>query len=501
MIVSITPDLALDEGYTYAGGLGVLEGDKFYGAARLGIPYKVLTFLYRGGYVDYDFDGSGNPIPKPQPQPPEFLERLAREGTMAVRLRGADVKVEVLSHGLGSTEAIFFRPIEPEWAAGLADRVYIWGGEEEKFYTYALLARASAEYLRRYAPEVDYIDLQEAYAAMLPLALKIPGRYRLVVHTAGPWGHPSFPRELFEREFGYSFIGREIFLTEIGLAASREAFAVSAKHFDIMSKVLPHFMDKLRYVTNGVCVERWMDPKLRGDYERGNLHLDHFIEARASIRKGFAEFIRRHKDVDIGDRMVLAWCRRLVPYKRPEFAIRAIEELPRDEAFFVLGGKAHPQDGNGLEYMRIFRRLHLERENVVYIPNYDIGAAKAVLKSADLLLFTPSPGWEACGTSYMKAAINGVPSLASQDGGALELIVDGVNGWLFGAQAKGPGSPPGGAAGDYDAFKGRLLEIASAYRGDVERYYKISLNALTSSIPRVGMDRVLREYYHDLIKR
>jgi len=125
MIISVTPDLALDEGYTYAGGMGVLEGDKFYGAAKLDIPYKALTLFYRNGYVDYEFDEEGNPIPRPQEQPMEFLENLKSEGVLKVRLRGEEVKVEVLKYTHGTAEAVFFNPVEPEWAYHLTDRIYI----------------------------------------------------------------------------------------------------------------------------------------------------------------------------------------------------------------------------------------------------------------------------------------------------------------------------------------------------------------------------------------
>ena len=47
-------------------------------------------------------------------------------------------------------------------------------------------------------------------------------------------------------------------------------------------------------------------------------------------------------------------------------------------------------------------------------------------------MFTPFSGWEACGTSYMKALVNGIPVLSSRDGGVIEIVEDGVNGRLFG---------------------------------------------------------------------
>ncbi len=178
-IISITPDLALDMGYTYAGGLGVLEGDKFYGAAALGLNYYVITLLYRNGYVDYDFDENDNPVPKPQPQPKSFLESLRLADTYVVRLRNENVEVNAWEYRLGTAHAIFLEPRGPEWALKLTDRIYIEGSVEEKFLKYIFLARGAVEFIRRNIglENVRYIDLQEAYAAMVPIILRIPGRY------------------------------------------------------------------------------------------------------------------------------------------------------------------------------------------------------------------------------------------------------------------------------------------------------------------------------------
>ncbi|MEM4767526.1 MAG: glycosyl transferase family 1, partial [Ignisphaera sp.] len=100
--ISVTPDLALDIGYTYAGGLGVLEGDKFYAASRVGLRYAVMTLFYRSGYVDYDFDSDGVPRPRPQQQPEEFVKNLVSEDRFKIELKGVDVEVESLVYRSGS---------------------------------------------------------------------------------------------------------------------------------------------------------------------------------------------------------------------------------------------------------------------------------------------------------------------------------------------------------------------------------------------------------------
>ncbi|BDR91010.1 glycogen/starch/alpha-glucan phosphorylase [Vulcanisaeta souniana] len=508
VIISITPDLALDMGYTYAGGLGVLEGDKFYGAAALGLNYYVITLLYRSGYVDYDFNEGDDPIPKPQPQPKSFLDSLRLVDTFTVKLRGEEVEVNAWEYRLGSAHAVFLEPRSPSWALRLVDRVYIESGIEEKFLKYIFLAKGAVEFIRRNVglENVKYIDLQEAYAAMVPITLKIPGRYRLIIHTPGPWGHPSFPNKLFEEETGYRFIEDPVVLTSIGAAMAWEVIMVSSKHYDIMKKVIPQFISKARFITNGVDLNRWMDPEIRMLYEKGLLTREGLGLIKARLRNELQGLIRSYKSIDLSNNaFITAWVRRMTLYKRPHFVTRLIEEGEFNDVIFILGGKSHPMDKDGLIYMKKFRELHRKYKNVVYIHDYDVNKAKTILKGIDVLLFTPFPGWEASGTSFMKAAINGVPSISSRDGAAVELITDGVNGWLFGSDVRDLvdfANDPRGKEIDekeYDEFKARFSQVYDMYNTDKERFYLVSLSAILSFVPRVDIKRVLREYYPDLV--
>ncbi|MCS7140497.1 MAG: glycogen/starch/alpha-glucan phosphorylase [Candidatus Nezhaarchaeota archaeon] len=507
LIISITPDLAVDGGYNYAGGLGVLEGDKFHAASKLKLRYLVFSLLYRNGYVDYTFDEEGKPIPQPQPQPREFIDKLRCCDEFKLKLKGEIVRVKAFELSEGKAKAIFFSAEEPEWATKLTDRLYIESSAEERFYKYTLLAKASETYIRRAIPldDIEYIDLQEAYAAMLPLSLRIPGKYRLVIHTAGPWGHPTFSRELFKGEYGYLFVDQDIVLTEIGLSASKQAFAVSAKHLDIILKVFPHHSEKLTYVTNGINLDRWMDKELRREYENHELTLDRFVNARLRLKNALIDLLRGYKDIDYEDKFIVLWSRRVVAYKRPDFPVRLILDAKDLPVIFVLGGKAHPHDGKGLEYMKLFMKLHREIDNVVYIPNYTRDIAATLLGGADLLLFTPFSGWEACGTSYMKAAVNGVPTLSSRDGGVLEFLVDGINGWLFGEDIRtliDYYSPEAQKINEreYAQFRDLFFSIHELYRSNPEGYYKVGSNALRTFVARANMERVIKEYYPGLVK-
>lgn len=84
MIVSITPELGIDVVKNYAGGLGVLEGDKFYAAARLGVPYTVITLFYPEGYVEY-IETNGELTPRSERN---TLENLKYLETSEIEARG-----------------------------------------------------------------------------------------------------------------------------------------------------------------------------------------------------------------------------------------------------------------------------------------------------------------------------------------------------------------------------------------------------------------------------
>jgi starch phosphorylase len=506
VIVSVTPEIGLDDGYTYAGGLGVLEADKFYAMARLNKPYVVITLLYNNGYVDYVFSNDNNPVPMPQRQPRSFMSKLTPSGYLRVVMKDTEVYVKVLEYRLNNARVVFLSPQSPRWAYELVDRLYIENDLESKFYKYVLLAKGAAEYIRARVGlrNVDVIDLQEAYTAMLPLVLPLPPqKYRMIIHTPGPWGHPSFPAELFRREFGYRFFEDPVILTELGLSMSGEVIVVSRKMRDVVSRVIPHHMHKVRAITNGVDSARWVDGRVLKAFNEGKLTVEGLASIKQEMAKELESYLSRYKPgLRIGDSITIAWIRRLTRYKRPDFVARFIEENPqRDGIVFVLGGKTHPYDEWGLAMMRRFRELANRYSNVVYIPDYDVGVAKFVLPRIRLMLFTPFPGWEASGTSFMKTSMNGAPTLSSRDGAVPELIMDGVNGWLFGIDERcliDIGSDP--RANDinekeYAEFSYKLNQIIQLYYNNRDEYWKVAVNAVNTFMNKADIVGVLKQYY------
>jgi starch phosphorylase len=131
----------------------------------------------------------------------------------------------------------------------------------------------------------------------------------------------------------------------------------------------------------------------------------------------------------------------------------------------VFAGKAHPQDADGKRLIRevVARGAALAPEiRLVYLPDYDLELARRITAGVDLWLNTPKPPLEASGTSGMKAAHNGVPSLSVLDGWWLEGLVEGITGWAIGSRARGStaeATDEQDARSLYDALERTILPL------------------------------------------
>jgi len=138
--------------------------------------------------------------------------------------------------------------------------------------------------------------------------------------------------------------------------------------------------------------------------------------------------------------MTLGFARRATAYKRADLLFSDPERLRNIASKvgplqIIYGGKAHPRDENGKAVIRrIFETMAAIRDavRVVYLEEYDMALGKYICAGVDLWLNTPLKPHEASGTSGMKAALNGVPSLSVLDGWWIEGRVEGVTGWSIG---------------------------------------------------------------------
>ena len=140
------------------------------------------------------------------------------------------------------------------------------------------------------------------------------------------------------------------------------------------------------------------------------------------------------------DALTIGFARRFATYKRATLLFRDHDRAyrlftdPERPVQLLLAGKAHPKDEAGKKFIRdlysFIRESGLENR-ILFIEDYDIGVARAMVQGCDLWLNSPRRPMEASGTSGMKAAVNGTLNLSILDGWFPEAY-DGTNGFAFG---------------------------------------------------------------------
>jgi len=153
--------------------------------------------------------------------------------------------------------------------------------------------------------------------------------------------------------------------------------------------------------------------------------------------------------------LTIGIARRFATYKRANLFLRDPERLAKilkdvqRPVQFILAGKAHPQDGQVKELIRrivtVVREQGL-RARLVFLEDYDMTVARYLVQGADVWLNTPLRPLEACGTSGMKAAANGVLNLSTLDGWWDEAWVSDIQGVRL---------APGWAIGRGETFEDR----------------------------------------------
>ena len=184
-------------------------------------------------------------------------------------------------------------------------------------------------------------------------------------------------------------------------------------------------------------------------------------------------------------------------YKRPDLLF---SNLPRLKAIaakrpfqVVLAGKAHPRDGGGKQ---LIERLHEHIKElaatipVVFLPNYDMALARVIVAGSDIWLNTPLRPLEASGTSGMKAALNGVPSLSVLDGWWIEGCIEGVTGWAVGDTK--PTSNGDDAAELYRKLEETVLPL---YYNDTHTpWIAVMKSAISKNASFFNSHRMMRRY-------
>lgn len=225
--------------------------------------------------------------------------------------------------------------------------------------------------------------------------------------------------------------------TKLMLQSASRANGVSLLHTEYEKKVHPH--SSLIPITNGVYLPRWRTekwPQKRLD----EISKDELWKLRNTLRSDLISSIDSQTGIKLNpNALTIVWARRFASYKRPEILFTDLNRLAQIVSKtdmpvqFIISGKAHVNDKEGQATVSRIKEYTNRPEfigKIVYVPDYSINVAKELVLGADVWLNTPTPGFEACGTSGMKAALNGALQCSVKDGWMGEVNWENL-GWIL----------------------------------------------------------------------
>lgn len=348
-------------------------------------------------------------------------------------------------------------------------------------------------------PGHPVIDLQDV------LCVDVLGR--VVQHRLGI---PATMRELVQP-------GVTLNMTYLALNLSRYVNGVAKRHGEVSRMMFADYA--IDSITNGVHVATWAAPPFRRLFDRhipgwreDNFSLRYAVgmpaeevwQAHLEAKRELIGLVNRHTNAGMDERVLtLGFARRAAAYKRADLVFTDLERVKRIASTagpiqLVFGGKAHPRDDEGKAMIQrvVGAAAALGRDvPVAYLENYDVDMARTMTAGVDVWLNSPLPPNEASGTSGMKAALNGVPSLSILDGWWIEGHIEGITGWAFGAA--GPRTDPARARADdaaslYDALE---REVVPLYYGDRRRFVAIMRQAIALNGSFFNTQRMVQQYF------
>jgi starch phosphorylase len=302
-------------------------------------------------------------------------------------------------------------------------------------------------------------------------------------------------------------------MTRLALNLSEYVNGVAKRHAEISKTMFPGY--QVHAVTNGVHPFIWTAESFRKLYDRylpswchepeQLVRADCCIpdaavwEAHVQAKQTLIEKVHALAGVALHPKVpILGFARRMTAYKRPDLLFSDLErlkEIARNRSFqVVLAGKAHPRDEGG---KRLIEQLHAHAHAlagsvpVVYLPDYDMALAQVLVAGVDVWLNTPLRPFEASGTSGMKAAFNGVPSLSVLDGWWIEGCIEGVTGWAIGNAA---GADDGDARALYDKLEQVVLPLYYGYAQDPGGWIRVMKGAISKNASYFNSHRMMRRY-------
>ena len=486
-IAYFTMEVALrDEVPTYAGGLGILAGDTVRSAADLDVPLVAVSLVSRAGYFRQEIDVRGRQVERDDSWDPRQFARPS-QAKIALRIEGREVWVRswlYVVEGLRG-HRIPVLLLDTDLEENREDDRRITHSSVRRRRGESPEAGDGARYRRR--PHAARAGLRDPPVSSERRALGAagPGAAAMVraldtgsglraprttsracrqlcnftTHTPVDAGHDQFPYDLVSASWAISSTLDELKslageqrlnMTRLALNLSEYVNGVSTRHAEVSRNPFRAF--RIHAVVNGVHAGTWTSPDFVRLYDESLPAWRHEPEllgrivdripdealwdAHASAKRVLIDRVKALTGIELKLEVpILAFARRMTAYKRPDLLFSDLERLKRiaraSPFQVVIAGKAHPNDEPGKQLIETLIRHGRELAGVIpiaFLPNYGMRIALELVSGADVWLNTPLRPLEASGTSGMKAAFNGVPSLSILDGWWIEGCIEGRNG-------------------------------------------------------------------------
>ncbi len=541
MEVALSPDVP-----TYSGGLGVLAGDTLRAAADLGIPIVGVTLFYRKGYFKQTLDEAGHQSESPVEWDPttdlELLDPIA-----TITIQGRPVHIRCWRYSIqgvtGHVVPVYLLDTSvatnSEQDQGITDHLY--GGDDRyRLKQELVLGVGGVELLSKLnLRDIDRYHMNEGHSALLALRLTerrlannghsrptetdvadIRKHCVFTTHTPVPAGHDEFSGDLVREVLGEDrsrllfatgFTDQDsLNMTHLALHHSNYVNGVAMKHGEVSRQMFPKY--PVKAITNGVHAGTWTSPEIAKlldrdipEWRHDNIYLRYVIAtdlkdiraAHRAAKKTLFDEINSQLGVSLDlDAYTVGFARRATGYKRAGLFMSQPERLKQiaetaGPIQIIYGGKAHPKDDEGkrnIEQIYASADALKESVKVVYLPNYRWRWGGLITSGVDLWLNTPIETREASGTSGMKAALNGVPSLSTLDGWWIEGHLEGITGWSIVDNGQGEA---GEVASMYDKLENTILPL---YYKDPDGYAKVMRSSIALNGSFFNTQRMLMQY-------
>jgi glycogen phosphorylase len=386
---------------------------------------------------------------------------------------------------------------------------------------------------------------------------KVRSKCVFTTHTPVPAGHDRFPMEFFTRVFpgraefldlkdasaadlmkralqaGQNFAGVQdaaehgasLNMTQLALGLSTYVNGVAKQHGETSRQMFPEV--PIEAITNGVHAGTWTSPAFQQLFDR---YIPSWREDNYSLRGALGlpaeevwashliakhellEEVRKKTGLNLDPEVfTIGFARRATGYKRADLILSDLDrlrEIAKNAGQFqiVFAGKAHPNDGGGKDIIRrIFKAKKALRKNipVVFLDDYNLDLGGKITSGVDLWLNTPQFPVEASGTSGMKAALNGVPSLSILDGWWVEGHIEGVTGWSIGesrrsADVSAPTDNQAEAESLYTKLESVILPL---YYNERARFLGVMQHAIAINGSFFNTQRMVQQYITDAYLR